>query len=99
MAYDLVCDLWTIDLKSNVKLWSVKMFGTHPVWWIVILKYGSHGHAMQVLSKNVTKHKNLHIIFNKIDQRLGFLKSFDQVINDNIRRALCSKWFITYHQK
>ena len=99
MAYDLVCDLWTIDLKSNVKLWSVKMFGTHPVWWIVILKYGSHGHAMQVLSKNVTKHKNLHIMFNKIDQRLGFLKSFDQVINDNFRRALCSKWFITYHQK
>ena len=99
MAYDLVCDLWTIDLKSNVKLWSVKMFGTHPVWWIVILKYGSHGHAMQVLSKNVTKHKNLHIMFNKIDQRLGFLKSFDQVINDNIRWALCSKWFITYHQK
>ena len=99
MAYDLVCDLWTIDLKSNVKLWSVKMFGTHPVWWIVILKYGSHGHAMQVLSKNVTKHKNFHIMFNKIDQRLGFLKSFDQVINDNIRRALCSKWFITYHQK
>lgn len=99
MAYDLVCDLWTIDLKSNVKLWSVKMFGTHPVWWIVILKYGSHGHAMQVLSKNVTKHKNLHIMFNKIDQRLGFLKSFDQVINDNIRQALCSKWFITYHQK
>jgi len=45
---------------------------------------------MQVLSKNVTKHKNLHIIFNKIDQRLGFKKSFDQVINDNIRWALCS---------
>ena len=90
MTYDLVCDLWAIDLKSNVKLWSVKMFGTHPVWWIVVLKYGSHGHAMQVLSKNVTKHKNLHIIFNKIDQRLGFLKSFDQVINDNIRQALYS---------
>ena len=32
----------TIDLRSNVKLWSEKVLGTHLVWQTGILEYGGH---------------------------------------------------------